>query len=264
MPNEIPRDHIDSFDSFLVRLASFSEDEPWKEHWNIFEQHDGICFYRLSRDDFFNNVTFSFKILVNKDMIVTIYKHETQADSKELSWILNGLKLLYWSQFYKLLEYYQTEPVVLSNTNPIYYINSAIESLNKIWNPGDISEIIEPIKQQLQSALIQLNANEISVKVEIEEPQSDSLSPLNYESINSDHDIQVKNEPFAETMICTPNELNLSKENKLDLKKVFKKKDFQAEDEVVKCEDCQKILPKSAIARHYYNVHVSFNFKNKL
>lgn len=267
-PSEV-KPHLEriyNFDCFAVMLASFGDDAPWKEHWQIFEQHDGICFYRLSRDEYFSNVIMSFKILVNKDMRVVIFKNESEAASEELNWVLKVSRLENWGQFYRLLEYYSTEPPIQLQSNPIHQIERAIESLDKIWNSESISGLIAPIKEQLSMALLQLNPNhEVTVKVEIEDGPTDTLSLQNIDQ-NHQEDVQVKAEPPpAETVICTPSELPSSPKPKQ--KKTYKKKaklekatHDTSDQAVVKCEHCDKILLKSALGRHTYNVHSGSGF----
>lgn len=109
---------INNISSFMTGLES-QKQSPWKSHWNIFEQRDGICFYRLSRDKHFKNVTMSFKILVNNLMKMTMYKNEVEADHSELNWILKHSQLEHWSQFYRLMEYYQQEPQIKLRSDPV-------------------------------------------------------------------------------------------------------------------------------------------------
>lgn len=111
-------DIIDNISSFMIGLKS-QKQSSWKPHWNIFEQQDGVCFYRLSRDKYFRNVTMSFKILVNNDMKMTMYKNEVEADHSELNWILKHSQLEHWSQFHRLMEYYQQEPRIKLRSDPV-------------------------------------------------------------------------------------------------------------------------------------------------
>lgn len=148
----IDSDRIVDFEKFIDGLEA-SNGTEWKENWNVFEQSDGICFYRLTRDEFFYNVHISFKILVNQDMRVLVYRGETESDAKELDWILRLAKLESWSQFYRILEYYQTEPPITEKSNSFHLIKQALESLNKISKSRYIDEIIDPIKARLVMAL---------------------------------------------------------------------------------------------------------------
>lgn len=119
----------------------------------MFEQSDGICFYRLSRDEFFYNVSISFKIIVNQDMRVLVYRGETEADLKELDWIVENSKLEQWSQFHRILDYYQAEPQIMEKSNSFHLIKQALESLNKVSKSREVDELIDPIKARLVMAL---------------------------------------------------------------------------------------------------------------
>lgn len=255
-------DSILNFDCFVVKLVSFTDDEPWKEHWNLFEQDDGLCFYRLSRDESFSNVTISFKILVNKDLNVMVYKNEIQGDRTELNWILKGSKLELWSQFYRLLEYYQTDPEIQQNKNPIHRIERALETMNSILCSGDINGIIEPFKRELESTLIQLNQD---VKREVDDADEEEMSVaipefLSFDNSNFDphESAEVKIEPIDDQddlVSSSLNELNLNSSTKK--KKKTKKSD--SVDEITKCEYCDKTFSSRALCnRHIYGSHVSF------
>lgn len=256
-------DRILNFDSFVVKLASFTEDEPWKEHWNIFEQHDGLCFYRLSRDESFSNVTMTFKILVNKDLNVMVYKNEIQGDRTELNWVLKGSKLELWSQFYRLLDYYQTDPGIQQNKNPIYRIERALETINSILCSGDINGIIEPFKRELESTLVQLNQD---VKKEVDDADEEEMSVaipefLSFDNSNFDpHEAEMKAEPIDDQDDLVSSSLNESDLN-TSTKKNKKVKGHKSDsaDEITKCEYCDKTFPSRALCnRHIYGSHVSF------
>lgn len=140
-------DKIDGFTEFTDRLLSSKI--SWKGNWSFYEQPDGVCLYRLKRDENFKNVSMSFKILINSEMLVSMYQNESEADIKELNWILKNSRLELWSQFYKLSEYYQTEPKLqVQSREPIIYINRALENLENV-DGAVIDQLIEPIKSQL-------------------------------------------------------------------------------------------------------------------
>lgn len=263
LPSDALRDQIDNFDSFVVMLASAGDDAPWKEYWHTFEQHDGICFYRLSRDDYFNNVTISFKILISKTMNVVLYKNELQADRSELNWILRLSKLELWSQFHRMLEYYQTEPAIQANTNSVYQIECALETMNRILYNGDIDGVIAPIKQQLESTLDQLKH-----QVKKEAPDDD------YETIETTPEFlsfdpvafppqwpDVKTEPIDDEILlsCTIEEPPPPKKHKKRKRNTSDSEDkTDAADEITKCEYCGKLFPTKALCRsHVYGSHVS-------
>lgn len=265
-PNQ---DRIETFDCFVVMLASLGDDAPWKEHWQIFEQHDGVCFYRLSRDQFFSNVTMSFKILVNKRMDVVIFKNEQQADYAELNWILKFCKLEWWSQFHKMLEYYQNEPLIESSASQVHYIERALEAVDKFLYFGGVDDsVVWPIKQQLESVLLQLNGK---VKKEVDEDQESVAVPefLSFEQISDG--VEIKSEPIDDAMVSQPAVKKPDREavkKKSDRETVTKKTDRRKRgegraagsvDEIIKCEQCDKIFRLKALyRRHVKETHASF------
>lgn len=250
-PSEVKNERINRFEDFVLKLASFEDDASWKKHWNIFEQYDGICFYRLSRDDYFHNVTMTFKILIGKQMQVVIYKNEVLADRSELDWILKVSKLERWSQFHRLLEYYQTDQEIRLNNDPTHQLQRALECLNKIWDSEDNNKIVDPIKQQISSGLSQLSLEyEAIVKVEIDDDDFFMQELIN-PSISK------------ESLPIVP-ELMSGEEVQLPVKQKTKKPrhnriSSDLEDENVKCDHCEKIFPKKAIRRHVYVKHVIFS-----
>lgn len=74
----------------------------------------------------------SFQILVNKDMQLILHDGKNEADVEELNWILKDAKLELWSQFYDILEYYESEPFIQPISNETYHIKQALESLEKV------------------------------------------------------------------------------------------------------------------------------------
>lgn len=246
-PNQ---DRIETFDCFVVMLASLGDDAPWKEHWQIFEQHDGVCFYRLSRDQYFSNVTMSFKILVNKRMDVVIFKNEQQADYAELNWILKFCKLEWWSQFHKMLEYYQNEPLIESSASQVHYIERALEAVDKFLYFGGDDSVVWPVKQQLESVLLQLNGK---VKKEVHEDQESVAVPefLSFEQISDG--VEIKSEPIDDAVVSQP------AVKKTDRRKRGEGRAAGSVDEVIKCEQCDKIFNLEALyRRHVKETHASF------
>lgn len=189
----------------------------------------------------------SFKILVSKEMHVIIYKNEIQADNRELNWIFEETKMKFWSQFYRLLEYYQSEPNIKQNLNATHNIEQALEWLNKIESSPTFEAFICPIKQQLLSGLKQLD--EIQVKVELieaveaeflnlPEDNVDQLnSELKVEEIDLDMNLLLAEEEKRPTVIPSTKTSTLSR-------------DF-------KCEHCDKVFDSRLRRRfHCYRAHV--------
>lgn len=234
-----------------MKLASSEDDEPWKEHWNIFEQHDGICFYRLSRDDYFNNVTVTFKILIGKQMQVVIYKNEVLADCSELDWILKLSHLDRWSQFQILLEYYKTDQDIRLKADPTRQLERALECLNEIYISEDNNKIVDPIKQQLSSALSQLRSKQKAIaKVEVDDEDS---------FMHEQENLCISNESLPSIPeMMSGDELHLPVKKKTKKPKRDRtKSDLEDLEEDVKCDHCEKVFPRKAINRHIYVKHVS-------
>lgn len=248
------QDRIETFDCFVVMLASLGDDAPWKEHWQIFEQHDGVCFYRLSRDQYFSNVTMSFKILVNKRMDVVIFKNEQQADYAELNWILKFCKLEWWSQFHRLLEYYSTEPLIESSVSQVHYIERALEAIDKFLYFGGVDCGLNEVKQQLESVLLQLNGK---VKKEVDEDQESVVVPEFLSFEQSSAGVEIKSEPIDDTVVSQP---AVKKPDKEAAKKKTdrRKRGEGSVDEIIKCEQCDKIFRLKALyRRHVKETHAS-------
>lgn len=289
MSSHSTSDRIHSFEYFVSGLAASGGYKQWKEHWSIFEKRDGICFYRLSRDEFFYNVTMSFKILVNKEMNVIIYKNEAEADRAELNWILKVSKLEHWDQFYRLLDYYKTEPQIKLNSNPIPHVERALVSLNKIPRTQGITDIIEPIKHQLSSVLHQFNPNHrVNIKVEPLE-DSEQEDPISFEFEMCELVLKDEMKPEETNEVAEPSLDGNSMDDSMDtlewerprrkprrkktkarseappVKRPRKnKREPKVEGEIFKCEHCDKICEsKLKLKSHFYNKHVRM-FKDSI
>lgn len=163
-----------------------------KKKWRTFEQPDGVCFYRLARDRNFKNVTMSFKILITRNMLVSIYKNENEADIRELNWLMENAKLESWSQFHSLVDYYGAEPDLQYTTQiPYHYIRNALDELHKIRDSPDIDSIVNPIKEQLALAMSNVDLPK-EIVIELIE-----MSEMNEES---DVAIMAREVPVKETV----------------------------------------------------------------
>lgn len=249
-----------------------------KEHWSIFETRDGICFYRLSQDEFFSNVTISFKILINKEMQVVIFKNDSEADHSELSWVLQVSKLEFWDQLHRLLNHYKNEPQIKLQLNPIPYIERALESLNQIPKSKDIGHIIEPICHQITSVLHQFDPNRrVNIKVEPHE-DSDKEDPISFEfemcELVLKDEMKPETNEIEDSMDGDMLEIELPKKKprrKLSRTRSYdpspkkrqrNKREPKMEGEIFKCEHCDKICEsKLKLKSHFYNKHVSLLLK---
>lgn len=256
------QDVIDNFDCFVIGLSAQEEHEPWKEHWSIFEQHDGICFYRLSRDEYFRNVTMAFKILVDKDMNVLIYKNEVEADSTELSWILKLSKLRLWSQFYRLMGYYQKEPEVIFQSSPVPHIKSALAKLNNIGESENIFGLIDMIKSQLSLVLKEMISDE-EVVVKVEETESDCLihSKQDFDRLELE---EMETEADGDTFDKDDKTKTAVKEKSIGSKRKVAKRYSSKSNEndkvetEIKCKHCERVFSSKLQRRnHFHRSHVS-------
>ena len=122
-------------------------------NWSIFNQTDGICFYRLSRDECFNDVSFAIKILINKDMRVKIYYDDVEAKNSELEWVLHQCHMQLWSQFESIMFKYQEDTTPKLRASPVHYLIKAYHAINEIEATLDIADEITNIKIELEQLL---------------------------------------------------------------------------------------------------------------
>lgn len=277
-------DLIKDFESFRAGVASSDEQETWREYWNIFEEADLICFYHLSRDVYSNSITISFKILVDAHMRVTIFRNEIQADSKELDWVTKDSTLKYWSQFSRLLDYYQTAPDILKTSKPGFHIERALAILEEISPWEDINGAVSSAKDQLTSALIQLDRN-VTIKKEVEDVEEIKVevSPFatNVKSESFDDDVSMdemevdvfvkeepESEPASSAETSSPWKTPNPTEEKQTISKLLEKfakppsrKKPKKIKEIIKgsfqCEHCERKFDTSRqLTSHFHNSHV--------
>lgn len=168
---ETDSDLIHTFEQFSKNVDEMSED--FIEHWNIYTQPDGVCFYRLTSDENFIDVNMSFKILVNNDMRVKIYSNGIEASDEELMWTLVDSRLLNWSQFERILLRYQNEPEILRKNQPTKYLQNALEALDLVQRE-ELQEKIDLIKIQIVWLL-----EFASALPDLEQPlQCDTIEPV--------------------------------------------------------------------------------------
>lgn len=152
-------DEIKSFCQLRDIIDKTNEYQIWKENWNIFVQTDGICFYRLSRDENFDDIKISFKIIVNKNLKVILRNEFGIAESIELEWILKYSKLEMWSQLHQLLDFYQSEPEIKLQTN------------QSTFTGADNVKLINPLMMEIETHLFfQDQSTGVDIKQEIIEP----------------------------------------------------------------------------------------------
>ena len=142
-------DRIQNFEDFCAALQKMTF-----PNWNLFNQTDGICFFRLNYDDNFNDVNFAMKILINRDMNVKIYSNEMEAKNEELDWILNECHLHLWSQFEAILDNYQQETEIKFKGSPLNHLKSAQKCIQKIIDTIEVTEAIQMIYDELEVLII--------------------------------------------------------------------------------------------------------------
>ena len=175
LESETEENRIADFESFVKQL-DLEFVKNLRKEWNVYEKSNGICFYRLTHDEIFSNVQFSFKILVNRDMRVMLLLADTEADPEELDWILRDSKLESWTQLHRLLDHYRTELMTMENSSSIHLIKQALESLNKITK-SEVEEFVDPIIKLLANALEQIESG-ISLAPVKQEPEE--FFPVNF------------------------------------------------------------------------------------
>jgi hypothetical protein len=101
---------------------------PWRSSWSMFVHEDGLCVYKMGSNDNFRDVYMSFKIVIDQELRVSIYKENVRASIHELDWVLQDSKLEYLSQFWKLLDYYFIEPDIMEENSSNQAPSHAFES----------------------------------------------------------------------------------------------------------------------------------------
>lgn len=169
--NNHEEDEIQSFDELLSSLENpLRSPESFENHWKMFLQLDGICFYRLSRDELFNEVFMSFKILVNKEMKVKVLNRYDETNDEELQWTLKDSKLELWSQLYTILDYYQAEPEIKKSSDPKKIIKQDLQLSRNISDIEDFDEI--PIEENIRTSFTETREEE-SIDISEETPTND-------------------------------------------------------------------------------------------
>lgn len=257
------------FEDFIEGTSSNSN-APWRANWNIYKQPDGVCFYRLTCDEHFTNVTMSFKILINKDLQVVVFSRDLEAEAFELNWILNNSKLEHWNQFYNLLDHYQHEPDVKLKSNPHFHIKQAHDALQRIKSSPMVQQLIDPITLQLSLAGESFDpftgdcciTDETAVKQEAEEMNfpverdllSDGRSDADMLEVE---EVKVeKQEPLESSVYVTINETEWIGAAKMKKKTGPKRKERDG-SEVLPCEFCGRLFKtKHQLRSHFYYTHV--------
>lgn len=251
-------DRISNFCGFAEKLSS--NEVFWKRNWNVFEQKDGVCLYKLKSDKNFINVTMSLKIVISDELLVSIYQNEIESDIRELNWILKNSRLEHWSQFYKIAEYYQNEPTVQTSTHA--FIKQALNCLNKVEFSDPLNGSVEPIKQQLNSVISEI---EMENKRETEDNlfESKVFSEPKYQ-VESEDDRDVI--PFGlffdkETNFETPPSHSKSSQPSED-QAIAKAPNSKAttkcetSSDIYKCQHCDKFFLSMRKLRSHLQSHV--------
>ena len=280
---EVNENRIADFESFVNYFDSGSSKKLRKD-WNIYEQPDGICFYRLTRDEFFYNIQISFKILVNRDMRVLLFRCVNEADPKELDWILRDSKLETRTQLHKLLEHYRSEPMIMEKSNSTRIIKQALELLKNITKSPEVEKRIDSIIKLLVETLDQIEPimSFASVKLEPEEYTVEFYAGQEFKDENTideilnEHKLEVELENNEETNIENNNKFETSlskvvvktkatKDPSMPNPVLKKRQNVTQKEKKVKTEfllDCQlcdrKQMTKDQLRYHGYSKHVRF------
>lgn len=221
-------DKLDGFDEFLQRFSSSKL--SLRENWSVYEQPDGVCLYRLKSEGKFSNVVMSLKIVINNELLVSLYQDENEADIKELNWILRNSKLEFWSQFLNLTSHYQNEPTVELGS-PSHLLKHALESLNKISESCSIQHIIGPLKETLK---LSLNLGLKAPKLSPNNSEEESAKTLTLERVSTENSVQL----FAKPAIK-------------DKKHKSKRKQSHSEPPKFNCSRCDKVFnSKMQFSKH--------------
>lgn len=118
--------------------------------WNVYQAADGICFYHLTTKEAFSDIGITFKILVNKDLKVRVFKNENEGSPEEVKSLLSNCTLRTWTHLNELLMKYQTEPDIEIVVDTVELLKKAIDALNLIELPG-LNSKVDSIKMEITS-----------------------------------------------------------------------------------------------------------------
>lgn len=232
--SEQNRNRIDGFASFCSELEQFTENIS--EHWKIFNHSRGVCFYRLSYNENFNELSISYNIMVNDLMRVKIVKNQIEASSDELKWLLEDCHLQDWTQLKKLLDYYQQEPEVI--VKPHKFIACAIKSLENIRPEDDEVSFmmqINSVREQLVLLYDQANLywpeEEKSFHDEALEIENEVIEALD-EEMEYEEEMLEDNQTFEDG----PDFQNETKAAELMIHDDLE--DFNEPEDPLKCQNC--------------------------
>ena len=232
-------DRIEDFQEFCDVLISKNFPD-----WNLFNQPDGICFFRLNCDENFNDVNFSMKILINKEMKVKIYSNDMEAKNEELNWILNECQLQLWSQFESILDNYKQETVIKFKASPLHHLKRAQKIFKNIADTIDVNEQIRMINDELDLLI----KNEIPEKDFYHKHSNDVIGcPLEYNNdINEDplsEKIIVKIELEPHDVKTNVEFINMEWDQESPLSETDEK-EIKKEDGVIECHELKPMVPE--------------------
>lgn len=261
--------YIREFDHLKEFLESQDESHLWwKENWNIFIQSDGICFYRLSRNEQFDDVNISFKIIVNKNMQVSLRNEKGVSEDIELEWILKRSKLEMWSQLNEILDFYQSEPVIQLKTNQHCFRQSFV-ALDKIASSHEYAELINPARLKVSDLKQEDLPIDVVIKQESDQPtkadedmfdDGDDLDDLSYteEHLQNDTDTEFEDKliPEARSEDKT-NPKKRKKATKAIKPKTPREELMSSTNGIHKCLQCEKVFSSRKSLRSHLYCHVS-------
>lgn len=138
---------------FKNLVEGLNERKQFLKSWNIFSQPEGVCFYRLKSCELFNDVKMFLKILVNKQLQVKVYCNQIATMSEDLDWLLKGSCLRDWSQFDRLLKYYEMRNSFQENKSYNWILDQALSQLHNLFRAATMSvreEILSRLKRKFQ------------------------------------------------------------------------------------------------------------------
>lgn len=185
-------------------MIGLSNREKRLEAWNIYNQPDGICFYRIKRDKSFDDVYISIKILIKKDMRVKIFNRDDERSDSELEWLLLNNRLQYWTQFDRMMITYQSEPDIQEQENNFWHLQKALDHLQKITPDHDFT--IETIRIQLKKLIRESKSKEVINTSDLwDEPESVTVQGSDSPEIELN---MIEDEGIIEYLEESENELN--------------------------------------------------------
>lgn len=163
-----------TFDEFAAFVDE--KQETIVENWNIYKHPSAFCFYKLSKfDETFSDFSISFKIIVSSNMNVKMCRGETEANSKELLWVLSDATLHTWDQFEDILNYYHQEPEIMSKSQFLKHLATAFKCLGQV-KIHELQENIESLKVQLYSVLENAEQLEALLESDIKHEENNEKS----------------------------------------------------------------------------------------